>query len=321
LKRIKLLKIKQINVIPNKLKTQIMAKAAISKPAALSADLKGRIEALNVDAGATTETAKANVLLFLQNNDVDGVEEYELKDLVEMAELFEPQEGGEEVEEGEEEVYEQGDDEPEEEVEEEEAVEDEVEVEETDYDDLETAAGNLPSKKIVPAVKKPVAVSKPTAPAAAPKSPVKPASGGAKTGVGRKPTLEGEKWNGRENEDHMLMLGNFAEIFPDDQFEITVLKQGFTVRLLGKNTKPTILNFDELRVTADGLVGNLYANRFSKPEELTEILPEAYQDKQIGIFRGESHPCIREMSEAEVLDVLQNSDFPGNFFEGCATDR
>jgi hypothetical protein len=301
-----------------------MAKS-VSKPAAkptgLTAEMKAKFTALNLDPGANSDTAKETILDFLLQNEVEGVDEYDLKDLVEMAELFDPATSDGEAEateeEYEEEVAEEDDEleaaEEDEELVEEEVVEDEEEVVDEDYEGLEEAAATLPSKKVVP-LKKPAVVApikKPTV-AATPKVAAKAAP--AKVGVGRKPTLKGDKWNGRENEDHLAMLVVFSEIFTEDQYEITTLKQGFTVRVLGKNTNTTVMNYDELRVvtTDEGeltLVGNLYTNRFANEEKLREVLPEQYQDKTIGIFRGESHPCIRDISLDEVLDLLTNSEF------------
>jgi hypothetical protein len=86
------------------------------------------------------------------------------------------------------------------------------------------------------------------------------------------------------------------------------LKQGFTVRKLLKNNKPTIINFDELKIVDGELFGNLYTNRLKNPEELISLLPESFEDREIGMFRGESHPCLRKATESEVIDILSETD-------------
>ena len=115
-----------------------------------------------------------------------------------------------------------------------------------------------------------------------------------------------KKFDARNDENDLQYLEPFIELFPDDKFSIDILKQGFTVRTVGKNAKITVLNYDELRITPDGLFGNLYANRLKSVEELQDLLPDAYDDFEVGIFRGESHPCIKKVTTEQVIDILNN---------------
>jgi hypothetical protein len=318
--------------------------------------------------------AKEKLIEFLEKNDIEGVEDYEIDQLIEMAEVFyEPSDAPEEVEEDEEDEVEEVDDEEDDTVEEDDDEEeddtdqfddmdrtelkqfiaknklevvvkksmedddirnlireamDEEEVEEIEEEDDEEEVEEAPAKKPVkPAAtsKKPAKVeedeedlldevveevkskninTKQQKPAA--KAEVKKEN---KNGAGRKTELAGEKWNGRENKEHLKMKDVFIKkFFPEDEFQIDILKQGFTIRALGNNAKTTVFNYDELRIVDGELVGNLYCNRFKSVDDLCEFLQEEFQepDKVVGMFRGESHPCIRKMSQSEVFEVFSS---------------
>jgi len=251
-------------------------------------------------ASKTEEDARKKLVAFLKKNDVDGVDDDELKSLIEMAEVF----------------YESSDDAGATEEDETEA-EDELDEEppvvakkptpagkgkapvKSDEDELEEVIEEVKSKGIN--------VKKGAAPAA------KPAAKPAATVVGRKTELTGDKWDGRNDKKHDAMIKPFRQMFSEKEFQIDLLKQGFTVRVLGTNAKTTVLNFDEIRIDNGTLVGNFYFNRFKSVEDLNAFLPEQYQEggeneKVSGMFRGESHPCVRKVSADELIDILENSD-------------
>lgn len=264
----------------------------------------------------TEEDATAKILAFLAKNDVDNVEEEPLSQLIEMAEVF----------------Y---DDAPAEVEDDEEAEDEEAEEEAEEDEDEEPTPPVVVKKSAVKAVVKaaPVVAKKPAA-----KTKVeeidedeemdkvleeikdkkinvkKPVAAPAKAVAGRKTELNGDKWDGRNNKAHDAMIKGFRKRFNEKEFQIDLLKQGFTVRVLGANAKTTIMNFDEVRIDGGKLVGNFYCNRFKNPEDLLAILPEQYQaegesEKNVGFFRGESHPCIRKVTEDELMDILDNSEF------------
>ena len=239
----------------------------------------------------TEEEARKKLLAYLSERDISGIDNDPLVDLIEMAAVFKESEAQEEgVEEQEEsaeeteEVVEEQEEEvvapPKKTVAKKPAVE-----EETEEELLEEVAEEVKTK---PSAKKTVA------PAAKKSTPVS--------------TAEGERFDARNVEEHLNYLGSFQELFADESFQIDLLKQGFTVRIVGKNAKTTIMNFDELRIVDEKLVGNLYLNRFKSVEELLEFLPEQYHEREIGMFRGESHPCIRKMKEEEVMEILKDSE-------------
>lgn len=322
-----------------------------------------RLSDIGIKSVADDKVAKDKLIEFLKKNDIEGVEDYEIDQMIEMAEVFyEPssEEAEDDDEELEEEVEEE-DDEVEEIEEEEddefdsmdrtelkkfigknkleitvktsmteddirnlirEAIsEDEEEIEEEEEDDVPA-----PKKSVAkPEVKKAKKVeteedlldavveevktkginTKQVKPAA--KTEVKKEN---KNNAGRKTELSGEKWNGRENKEHLKLKDAFVkDFFSSEEFQVDILKQGFTIRALGNNAKTTVFNYDELRILDGKLIGNLYCNRFKSVDDLCEFLPEEFQepDKVVGMFRGETHPCIRKMSQEEVFEVF-NSD-------------
>jgi len=137
------------------------------------------------------------------------------------------------------------------------------------------------------------------------KTEVKPVTAAKTTG---RTSLPGEKFDARNNPKHKVYLKPFEKLFPEADFEITLLKQGFTIRVLGKNAPTTIFNFDELKISDGKLFGNLYTNRFRSVDDLKETLPEEYHEKEIGMFRMESHPSIRKVSQDELFDIFENSE-------------
>lgn len=302
--------------------------------------------------------AKSKLIEFLEKNDIEGVDDYEIDQLIEMAEVF--YEPTDEVEE------EDG-------VEEEDDDDEEVDEEEDDDDDQFAPMDRTELKQFIAKNKLEVVVKKSMVDEDirdliraevnsedeeeelddTPPTPKKPASKPLatkkakvveseedlldavveevktksidtkqkkivkdevkkdnKNNAGRKTELAGEKWNGRKNKQHLKMKDAFIEeFFSEEEFQIDILKQGFTIRALGNNAKTTIFNFDELRIVDDKLVGNLYCNRFKSVDDLCDFLQEEFQepDKTVGMFRGESHPCIRKMSQDEVFAVFSSN--------------
>lgn len=265
----------------------------------------------------TEEEARKKLIEFLADNEVMGVEDDSINDLIEMAEVFyepapkatPPKKTAKVVQpEPEEEEEEQLEDEDLEEVGEDDEALEEEEEEPVEDDDIEeepvvkkkattpakTAA--KPAAKVEVKKAAPVEKSKSAAPAkAAPAKAVRESSGG-------------EKFDGRNVPAHLKYLKPFETVFPKADFEITCLKQGFTVRVLGANAKTTILNFDELKIVDGKLNGNLYTNRFKSVDDLLEVLPDEYHEREIGMFRMEAHPSIRKVTQDEVFDIFNNSE-------------
>jgi hypothetical protein len=282
-----------------------------------------------------TDEKKAKELLleFLEKNDIEGVEDYDIDQLIEMAEVFyEPSDSDDdEEEEVEEEEEEDEDEESDEDIDDE---DEELEELEEDEEDEEPTPKKVTKSTPKPAVKlvvksiakkskvveedeeelldevvEEVKTKKITTKQAKPIPPpvVKKQN---TTGAGRKVELSGEKWDGRNDKKHFKMIEPFIEeFFGKEEFQIDILKQGFTIRSLGNNAKTTVFNFDELRILDGELVGNLYCNRFKSVDDLCELLQDDLQEpeKVIGMFRGESHPCIRKITQSEVFEVF-NSD-------------
>lgn len=309
-----------------------------------------QLKALGITS-TTEEDARKKLIEGLKQNDVDNVDDETLSDLIQMYEAFysgeeaELNELADEVsEEDEEEVEEEEEDAEEEEIEEEEETDPLLEMDRTalkNYikekslevkvlksytdDDIrekireaeEALSENEEEEEIeeeeevAPVKEEEKAKTKQTTKAKTP-------APAAKKVVAK--DENNQIFDARNNEEHVGFLDIFKEIFDEDQYEIKILKQGFTVRLAGTNATPTILNFDELRVI-DGefLKGNLYCNRLKNVEELDGFLTEElleeeevkkgknteYNPKfQRGMFRGETHPSIKGVTQDQVFEIL-----------------
>ncbi len=234
----------------------------------------------------TEEEARPKLVNFLGAQDVQGVEGDPIGDLIDMSEVFWEEPAApvakktapagkkvtapvEEVLEEEEEVLEEEEEEP---------------VEET-----KKSTTKATTKTTTTAVAKPKVETKTTA-------KEKPAP------------IAGEKFDGRNNKKHLVYLQPFEEQFPAEDFEIFIAKNGLTVRVLGKNAKTTIINYDELKIVDGKFIGNLYTNRFKSVDDLLEVLPEEYHTKEIGMFRLESHPSVRRVTQDELFDIFDNSE-------------
>jgi hypothetical protein len=247
-----------------------MAQRPLTKPEI------AKLAAIGLTGIKFEEQARKKLIGILAENEVTEVDDEELNDLIEMAEAFvEPSTEEAEAEEVEEEV------------------ESDIETDE-ELGELAEEVEEIDEKATKKAPAKPVAKATTTTAKKAPTPPTR--------------TANGEVFNARENKAHLKMLEAFRGALPKEDFNFDILKQGFTVRMLSKNTKPTIFNYDGLRIIDGELVGDFYCNRFKKPDELIEVLPEAYQDRTIGMFRGESHPSIKKLTQTEVLDIIENSE-------------
>jgi hypothetical protein len=282
---------------------------------ALSKGLMTQLAALGITA-KTEEKARELIYPILASEGVEGIDELDINSLVQMVEVFKEAAPADEEEQQEEELEEQ--------LEEQEEVQapakkpagkpaptkpvaaDKKPSSKTEEEELDEVATEVKSKGIV---KKPAA------------APVVAQSAKKTVAVvGRKTELTGDKWDGRNNKAHDAMIKPFRETFPAADFQIDLLKQGFTVRVLGTNAKTTILNFDEIRISEGNLIGNLYCNRFKDVNELAPYLPDSFEGKEVGMFRGESHPCIRKVTDDELLEILHTDFITETLARASSTD-
>lgn len=136
-------------------------------------------------------------------------------------------------------------------------------------------------------------------------APTKPAPAAKKAPTPPAQTANGTKFDGANYPEHMELLVFLHQFFNTEETQYHPLKQGVTLRALLANTRPTVMNFDEVRITQDGLVGNLYLNKFKSVEDLEALLPDGFTDKyRVGMFRGETHPCIRSISQDAIVELL-----------------
>ena len=280
----------------------------------------------------TAEKAEKELVAFLESQEVNDLEEdLGLDNLLDMAELF-VDESEDTVDEEEEEVETKPTKKvvkkaavvEEEEDEEDEPIDDEDE--DNDEEELEDEEDEEPAPKKTATV-----IKKKSAPAKTKETEeeldelaeevqkTKPQGGKAKTATPAKKVAD-NIFDARNNEDHLEYLEFLNEHFPTKKYQYDILKQGFTIRALGKNSKVTVMNFDELKLVDGELMGNLYLNRFKSVEDLQEFLPDEYAEAEIGMFRGESHPCIKKMTSTDVLTIMESDVYTESVKRSSSTD-
>jgi hypothetical protein len=254
------------------------------------------------------EKAKEALIKMLEKEQIDRevIEDENVDTLLDMLSELKDISVEEDEEEVEEEDVEENDEEEDydelaEEVEEESSEdEDEEEEEESLEEDEEESVKPIKKGKVSTVASK---TSKPTTKPSLVSKVVKPTAKPAAV------SSDSNRFDARNNKKHLSYLEPFKEFFPEKEYSFDILKNGFTIRRSLKNNRPTILNFDELKIIDGELFGNFYANRFKNPEELVTVIGEDYEDREIGMFRGESHPCIRKVAQAELLAILSDTDF------------
>lgn len=118
-----------------------------------------------------------------------------------------------------------------------------------------------------------------------------------------------EKFDARNNDDHKetFVVGFAQGLFPDPDYRIDILKQGFTVRAMLNNSQPTLFNYDNLKIDGGELIGDAYFNRFKSVEDLEAFLPKGFAEgRTIGMFRGESHPSIKAVSQQDWVMLVNH---------------
>lgn len=283
-----------------------MAKKVKSKTRDLTKKEQGELLEVGIKA-TTSAAARVKLVKYLKSQELDDIENDPLEDLIEFAKAYyEPED--EEEEEDMEELEEDEDLEELDEEDEYDILADEVEEDtEPDYEKMlvKDLRKMCIEKKLI---KKNAAVNirkkQPFLDLLNPPKKEKKAKEKPKAKATRGVSVE--KFDGRGNEDHFEHVEALvAKIFPGKDFELKILKQGFTVRALLDNAKPTVINFDDLKFDADGeLVGNLYFNKFKSEEDLIEFLPEKFHERKIGMFRGETHPSMKKVTEKEFKTLL-----------------
>lgn len=246
----------------------------------------------------TKEEAIDAMMLFLQRQNVEGIEGEDFDNLILYCEAF----AGEEINNA-----------P--------TMDDEADAlaREVENEDDEVAQSRQPEEEDddeeelpIPPKKKPAAptnVKRTTNPAPPLKKAIAPV---AKTPTPRRVAPNASstiKFNGRDEPKHIKHIEFLQEFFPESETQYDLLKQGVTLRALMSNTRPTVMNFDEVRINPDGtVVGNLYLNKFKSVEDLSAFLPEGFADEnRIGMFRGESHPSVKNLSQSTIVDLFRST--------------
>ena len=297
--------------------------------AKLSKEQKEELKNVGVTGVTTVEGARKKLIKYLQDNELEDVENDSLSDLIQFAEAYYEEEGADEEEELEE-IEEAEEIEEEEELEE---IEEEEELEEIEeekiYDKLaeeieeetdpnytkstvkELRAICIKKNLISVAAAAKIRLKKPflellenkedkTPPKK--KATKKPKEEAKKAPKATKTTSANKKiiFDGRGNEDHLEQIEKLLEEFyPKEEYEYKILKQGVTVRALLENARPTVVNYDELKIVDGEFIGNLYFYKIKSVEELCTLIPESFHERKMGMFRGEAHPSLKKVTEEE----------------------
>jgi len=277
----------------------------------LSQSQKDALASVGIKGCKTVEEATEKMISNLEVYQVTGIEDESFENLIMYCQAF----GGESAEAAPDALDEKD------------ALAREVEQEDDDRKDEDDDEEELlpVAKKTAPVTAKPAAKAAPVPPAkkaapapapapakAAPVAAVKKAAPApaAKPVVQRGPAPSVSiKFDGRNFEEHIEHISFLHAFFPVEETQYDLLKQGVTLRALMTNTRPTVMNFDEVRINPDGTtIGNLYLNKFRSVEELMTFLPEGFDENyKIGMFRGETHPSIKGISQEAIIDLFNNT--------------
>lgn len=160
-------------------------------------------------------------------------------------------------------------------------------------------------KKTAKQVAKPAPAAKQVAKPSVPTKATAPAKIGVDT-----------KFDARNIPAHKEFLAFLNDFFPPAEVQYDLLKQGVTLRALMSNSRPTVLNFDEVRIHANGTVsGNVYFNKFKSVEDLLEFLPDGFEEShKMGMFRGETHPSVKALTQEEIIQIFTETEVVAETF-------
>lgn len=267
-----------------------------TKQTPISTKLNTKLEAIGIKV-KTEEAARERLLGILAKENVEGVDDLALTELIEMATVF---------------VGEGTDDDEEEEVAAPVAKKGskKVVVEEEDDEDEEEEMDQLveevKSKKLTNKKPEVVAPAKKATEAKVAKAKVK-------TPVERK-KLEGARWEDLTDEQRKKAIKPLVKLMPADKFKFDFLQKGFTVKFFGKSTEQNILKVALARVLDNGKLEGVFVSfRFKKLEELAEFLPEEVNDAieagERKIKLGDSTTYIHPYGLDEMIWTLTETDF------------
>lgn len=261
-----------------------------------------KLKEVGITGVKTVEEAKKKLLKYLKDNEVDGVDDESLSDLIDMASGF--YEGGEEEEE---ETEEEEAEEETEEAEEEEEEEEKPAKKSTKKEEPKKAAAKKPVKKEeveeeeeeeAEEEEEEEEEEKPKKAAATKKvAPEKKAKAG-------RAALKGETFDA-ENEEHVELIKKFGKmkIFKTKKVEteVKVLKKGCTVYLLLNAAKKAIISIDRCRVVDGEIVGDLFFNALKGKEEVEKHVEAG--DHEVKPF-NKNLLFVKSITGSEMKEIL-----------------
>lgn len=278
---------------------------------ALTPDQINRLKGLGINVKTEPEARKALVEI-MKKNEVEGVDDDPINDLLEMVSVFNngsDEEAGEDAEvDGEDEDTDTEEDTDTDEEEEEEVV---TKTTKKTATKPATKAATKTAKAKPSAAKEEEEVeelidevaSKSLKPA--PKVKATPKEKSAASTRARK--LEGKRWEDMTDVEKQTALKPFKALLPEKLFRFEMLQKSFTVKYLGKSSEQNIFKYHLLRQLTNGeLEGCFISHRYKTPDEFAEVLPDLDGRK---LLQGDSCAYVHPFKQSEIFEVIKTTDF------------
>lgn len=269
----------------------------------IDAKLENRMKALGINA-KSEDDARKKLVAKLEKEGIEGMEEEDLENLIDMVESF--VEDADDTEENDDVEADDNDTDSDDEEEDIEELADEVEAEDSeedeDSDDAEEEDDEEEDEEPAPAPKKSTKKAEPKKEEKpAKKAADKPAKKETKKAEPKKTTSKrGVKLDPKNNEDDREAFNELQELFGDGYQLDWLSSFGLTVKHIGKNGKRGVLTLENATKHDDGRITcNLYLLTMTKE---TEKLDELGIDYELCWTKA---PFMKGITLDEALDILK----------------
>ena len=269
----------------------------------IDAKLEKRMKALGINT-KSEEDARKKLVAKLEKEGIEGMEEEDLENLIDMVESF--VEDSDDTEEEDDVEADDNDTDSDDEEEDIEALADEVEAEDSeedeDSDDAEEEDDEEEDEEPVPAPKKSTKKAEPKKEEKpAKKAADKPAKKETKKAESKKTTSKrGVKLDPKNNEDDREAFNELQELFGDGYQLDWLSSFGVTVKHIGKNGKRGVLTLENATKHDDGRITcNLYLLTMTKE---TEKLDELGIDYELCWTKA---PFMKGITFEEAIEILK----------------
>ena len=259
----------------------------------IDAKLAKRLSNLGINA-KSEDDARKKLLDKLEKEGIEGMEEEDTENLIDMVESFVEETDADEVDDEVEDTTEDSDDEEDDDIED---LADEVEGEDStdeEEDEEEAPAPKKPAKK--EKAEKPAKKEKAEKPAPAPKKPAKKEKAEPKKVTSKR----GVKLDPKNNEDDREAFTELQELFGEGYQMDWLSSYGLTVKHIGKNGKRGVLTLENATKHDDGRITcNLYLLTMTKE---TEKLDDMGIDYELCWTKA---PFMKGITFEEALEILK----------------